>query len=43
MVIVVPAQAVEQAMACLQEQGEQPWILGQISEREEATEQVVLG
>jgi phosphoribosylformylglycinamidine cyclo-ligase len=43
MVIVVPAQAVEQAMTCLQAQGEQPWILGHISEREDATEQVVLG
>lgn len=43
MVIVVPAQAVEQAMTCLQAQGEQPWILGHISELEDATEQVVLG
>ncbi len=42
MVIVVPASSAQHAISCLQEQGEEPWILGQINTRDGAEEQVTL-
>ena len=42
MVIVVPADQADAAMQCLQQQGETPWILGQIEARNGDEEQVQL-